>query len=1380
MVDEHDVKNIGGSLINAAGAPGTAVKNGGDAYADDQAARDYVKYGYDETKENVLLSAAAGSGKTRTLVERIVEKAKTFPEGRHIDSIAVVTFTRAAAAELVTRIEKALSNEIDLLRRSGRDAEAAKLVDELYLLPKASIGTIDAFCLELVRKNFTSVKSCRIDSSFVLDDDIVDVIRKDVAANVLEEYYAMDRNSDEGRIIRNILTAHKAFRDDNSFVDTLMSICDFCDSLPDPEQWLKTLSSRFETEQNVCDNVWYKRLKEEYVRVLDEARDHAEKAIKATVENAEDYSLLSESEIGAYTKQYANAISLIDSEKERLSIESPDAPALFATRKLTAKDFGGSSPGINKNPQTDDEIKKNNLKQCLQTELSTIRDSVQGFFTGVLESIIKTGEDPASRAAVFIKGITEVGEYVSLIAEIVGKIYKGTIEECAKRKSFSFSEIAHFALEVLCKEDTVIGNETPETLVPSDVAKAYRRTYSEIYVDEYQDTSMLQEFILYQVSGIADGINNMIMVGDIKQSIYSFRNAKPRLMLEKAKSFDRNEGGVLKFLSRNFRSRKGVIDGVNEVFSRIMTAEASDIDYEGGGHRLAYGAVKKYENIQDTGDPQNGRCELIYSSAKGLEAEAAVIASKISTLKTDLKVQTVLRDEEGNPVRDEDGFEVSALRDLRYSDICIIVGKNNNATRISGCLEKAGFPVDIRSVDRYFDRREVNDILSFVRVIDNPRNDIPLAGVLCSDYFGFTENELAEIRCEALGKGADKKTDFWEVLVASCDGEEESRSKTLRKAAGAVKLINELRDLSENITVSSFVWKLINFNDYYKNHDDICKGNLRAFLEFSYPFDKGVSGGLYGFVKHMDRMASEDAGKDEYKREKSYIVASEATDKIQIMTAHKSKGLEFPVVFYAATNQLRGGGDGALNCDEDLGIGLEFQYDDGGTYKKLGNSAPNIVMKQAKEEAARKELQRVVYVALTRAMEKLFVIGSRKSDKDNTMINAFISSKVRAVVSSASIRSKETPFGMILLGTAVKDSVWNKEILSEDDVSRLMERFFKEDEEEEEAGEVCGDVADETAGDDDELTKEKEDVTRKEEAAGGLTGEESLSEEEDSDVRTVTEALEIANQGAMPVKISVSQLKRFAADDGETLEEGNVFRLEAKEFPSGFGRESGTGGDRNTGAEKGAGNKAKKLKGAKLGTLMHKVMKLFVEDRQNWPGRDPGATADYIDHTVKELCARGVIDQPEEPSVDRGMIKRFLLSDRAAEVKAAEKVRCEIPFTYRADVAKYLPFAKRASENSADEGIDYINSFKSSLKERNIIALQGVIDLYYKIGTRVVVLDFKTDNKSFAAGEKTLEAYLLQIRCYRDAIEEISGQKPAESLLFFLSTGEEVRLKEDS
>ncbi|MBP5313273.1 MAG: UvrD-helicase domain-containing protein [Clostridia bacterium] len=1362
--------NTGGSSRDA------AVSAGWRSLPGDEAARQYVKNGVDGDEKNVLLSAAAGSGKTKTLVDRIVEKALNFREGRHIDSLAVVTFTRAAAAELAYKIENALSERADRLRKEGRSDDAERLANECYLLPKATIGTIDSLCMEIVRKNFAEVKSCRVDPNFDVDDDLVGIVRKDAASAVLEKYYAAGADTPDGRIMRNLLAAFKEYRNDSALVDGLIEICKFCDSLPDPYTWLDKAAGMFSLQEDIRENEWYLKVKEEWLLELRTAREHAECILRKLVEERPLYGALLEENIVKYENWFSNAAELIRNEEEGLTKDSGPVPALFAAGDPSKYFKNVSTVFSNKGKAPVDVHAKDEAKKVLDLEKDVVKDAVKEGFDKFVKKFLAS-DDPGKNEKLFRTGIRETGEYVSLIARIVKDIYKKTVEDCAVRRSFSFAAVAHFALEILCGGGSVIGNEDPMSLVPSEVAKAYRRKLDEIYVDEYQDTSMLQEFILYQISGIQDGRNNMIMVGDIKQSIYSFRDARPALMLKKAQEYGKEgSDGVLMLLSRNFRSRRDIIDGVNEIFSRVMTAKAADIDYKGTGQALVYGAVKRYENIPVRGDPLGGRCELIYSPVKGPESEAAVVIDKIKELQKGFTVQETLRDANGLPVRDDDGSEVSCQRAMRLGDICIIANKNKYLNEMAAWLQQAGLTTESRSSEYYFERSEIFDILNFVRVIDNPRNDIPLAGLLLSDFFGFTDNELAEIKALSLERHPKERLDFWERLLDFCDPEKENPYNSVEKSRAAVKAINDLRTAAETIPVSSFVWKLINFRDYYKKHGDIAKGNLRAFLDLSYPFDKGINGGFFGFAKKIDRDAAGDALKQPFERQISYTVASDSPDKIKLMTVHKSKGLEFPIVFYIRTNEEFVSSTQTIKRDEKLGIGIEFQYEDGGRFKKIGKSAPNIVMEKKKAAEERKEHQRLVYVALTRAKEKLFVVGSFKNKDQNDEIKGFADMEPRCEVTTASINRCKTAFQLVWLGCTGRESCWGKVICPQDRVMELMEEHLgiagPEDKEEIEetgaapapktpAADVGGNTG-EMPGEDRNTAPAKEEKTQ-----GG-----DVAAAEDEDIRLITEMIETANAGAMPVKISVSALKRYVSEEEDSSGEGNVFNLEAKQFPTEFGRTDA--------AENGKGKKGpSKLKGAALGTLMHKIMKLLIEDRSSWPDGDRG---EYFDNFLKKLQQPGVdvLDDAEAASVDKAMALNFLNSPIAEEVRrAGGNVGCEVPFTYRTDLGKYLKYAKGAGASEDEKSGDGEASFKSSLKETKRIALQGVIDLYYKIDGKTVVVDFKTDNETAAADPKVLDAYLLQVRCYRDALKDISGEKIEKSLLFFLKNGKTAVLGED-
>lgn len=1351
--------------VNVTNAP--APENAGFTVFD-QDAREYVKEGRDGDDMNVLVSAAAGTGKTTLLVDRIVEKIKAMAanncgdgdgddgepgeagekaSSKHVDSFLVVTFTKAAAAELRSRIERKMKAEIAvLLSPAVNDKETAgKLAEEIYLLPKASIGTIDSFCLEVVKKNFTAVKSCTLDPSFTMDENAVKIIREEVIAGVLEEYYKEDLKGGTDGTLRNILVTCGSYRDDAGLVKIIKDICDFCDSLPDPKKWLLDISGRFDISSGTKDNEWYKEIKKLYTDALDEAAEHARAALRYRNENTGEFLGCSKKDLDDLADWFKAIEAKVTEEKERLLAERPgESPALFSAEKepkvdKRSKDFGKDIDALN---DCDDPAltglyrlyaQKNNLLAFLKKS-----------YEKIVGPFVPKDTTPAYREKLFIDGIRETGRYVSLLTEIAGEVYERTVKECAKRKVFSFSAVAHFALEILCGTDTGFGNDDPESLPSSDVALAYRKKYDEIYIDEYQDTNMLQEFILYTVSRVPSGnANNMVMVGDVKQSIYAFRRAKPKLMLEKTENFsEADKGGILKKLTNNFRSREDVINGVNEVFSSIMTKATTGIDYAGGGHSLVYGAGRKYVPVQESEDRYRGRCELIYNAAGKLENEALIVASKIRELMNNrFQVRVTEYDKDGN--------EIYTGRDLRYSDICIIAGRNASVNAVAEYLCDLGIPAETSGLSFYYQRSEIYDIINFVKIIDNPRNDIPLAAVLRSPFFGFDDNKLADIRAVTNGIGDDRKKDFefWDRLVMFAEKDS--------GAAFAVKEINRLRDLSESTGVSSFVWHLINYNNYYARCDGESKGNLREFLEFAYPYDKGTGGGLYSFAAAMEKAVAMDDALYDSAKKKSYSIGLEAADKVKAMTVHKSKGLEFPVVIYVDTNHVKNARKETVYLDEEDGIGLSFSYEGPRVFKRLARTGPNVALGIRKKEEERKELQRLVYVALTRAKEKLIVVGSHRSKDSKRMCFPFSPVAPCIPPTTANLKVCQSPYELIWAGTTKTDSVWEKELYTADDIQKLTE--------EQKSGDPDG-------------GNEGNGGEGGNGGNGGKGGEEAVpgGDVEDTPepaVEKLARALETANAGAMPTKISVSALKRYAEEEG-TEEGANAFSIEAKEFPKRFSEEE----DPDEAASSGKrGGKSKRLYGAALGTLMHRVIKLMIYDRANWPEQEEPAVREYIGVFLQGLFEKNIIDDVEKDSVRTGMLVNFLMSKRASEVRIAEKLCCEVPFTFRTDISRYIggpekPAKEGKEETRSEDGA----SIKTSLKEGKIIALQGVVDLYYKIGKHVVVVDFKTDNLNAGETPGILEAYRLQVRCYMDALEEISKEKPKEGVLFFLRTGEEI------
>lgn len=1173
---------------------------------DDQAARDYAKLA---DGENVLISAAAGSGKTYTLVERIVTKLKENPNAS-VDRFLIVTFTRAAAQELKERIANKLPENMEKQR---------------LLLKTASIGTLDSFCGDICKKHFTTVG---IDPNYEIDPTRVNIFQKEAIEEVLEEYYAA-KGSDEYNVLREIVDVVCGIDGDEILCkDVLMPVLSYAANVEDPIKWMQELPSFYDSEK-----VWYDCIKEDAGRLLDETIEHINNCL-SLVEN-EYADLLQDS--SKYKTMYEKDLAEIEKLKTLLSAEdglyNPDFKtvtfdrAVFATKTAT--------------PDEKDAHKR-------LVENNFYRGS-KGYFNDHFNKFI--GEKFSSlsydeRKKYFADSVSAMKKYVSLLSEICIKIYQKTLEKSIENNIFDFSQIGHFALKVLENDE---------------ICKEYRDKFDEVYVDEYQDTNMLQERIVTRVAKE----NNMFMVDDVKQSIYEFRRATPEFFMNKFRLFKKNEkAGKLLVFNKNFRSRNEVLAGVNNVFNVVMTEQTAGIPYK-DGQSLNFGAEKKF-GMPETDAVTNEyiidekfKCEFIapqkeegkkeeQSGVADFEKEATIIGNRIIGLIGE-------------------GF--------KFSDICILCKRNKDHEAFRTFLAEHGFPVKAGGNDNLLLTHEVQDVLSYLRLIDNPHQDIPVYTVLKSAFYGMSHNGIAVLR--AIG---GKSADFFDCAMKTASGNFEIADVLSTDAEQAKKIVLKFKEDLEKFrakavvsNVSDMAWEVATHNHYYNTLCDASRENVRKIIKIAASFDNGVRGGLYGFIRYIDGILKID---NDNPTHPTYTAATASADDnaISFMTVHKSKGLEFPVVILAGTHISKEGREAPVVIDEHLGVGVNFINSETAS---LDKSIPLSVLKYRKKENDKKELQRSLYVAMTRAEKKLIVTAGN----DAGIVKLF-DDKNDIIADTLAVKDSTQYVDLLKFGLSRKDAevYWNVSYGTWENEATLEERL---------------------------------------ETALG-TGGTADGIETDVD-NTVFEAhREVAQDICaieLPSKLSVSQIKHFGEEE-DAVHTSSVGVIENISILD--------------------GDKKPENGGMTFGTTVHKAMQKIISDRENWPS-DAAEISKYVEKFADETYAELLI--------------RFLNSKRAAEIKSAEDVRTEVPFTAKLNVEKYL---------------------KSPIYNLKDIAIQGVVDLYYKKEKGICIVDFKTDRTDDPLHYELTENYRKQLECYRDALSLITDEPVCECVLCFLRSGKEI------
>ena len=855
-----------------------------------------------------------GSGKTAVLVERIINKI--INEKIDIDKLLVVTFTNSAASEMRERVLDAIYKKIE------ENPEDENLQRQITLLNKASICTIDSFCLELVRNNFYELEN--VSPNFrIADVTEIELLKQDVIEDIFENKY---ENDDKDFL--KLINVYTSYRDDTPLKELVLKIYSYIQSHPFPEKWLTEKIEMFNLENKLNEDfgktpwgeILLKQVEEELIddiSILDKISGellHEPELIKFYQAIRSDVQQLEclKQNLNNWDKSYeiASNIKFVPWPKQASDLEL----------KVKAKDIR-------------DAVKKKLFKVLDKVLICTSQEANQDIYD-MYHILIKLQ-----------KLIIEFGE------------------EFSKRKRekniVDFNDVEHFALQILLNSDEVV--------------KKYQVKYEEIAIDEYQDSNLVQEYILTSISRN----NNIFMVGDVKQSIYKFRQAMPKLFLDKYETYskkeNRNQDENLKIqLFKNFRSKQNILDFTNIIFENIMSKDLGEIDYNKEEYLnlgASYTKIEQNENIeidiidsidenekeeQYKQDEEDIEQDENNENILDIELEAKFVANKIKKL-VESKYQ----------VWDK---KLEKYRNITYKDIVILLRSTASVAPIyEQEILNLQMPVFSDSSQEYLDSIEIQTIMSLLRIIDNPIQDIPLVAVMRSNIGKFTDDELIQIRL------ADKYDNFYnctQKAILSVD------SKLKQKIENFLNNLNQWRKEQEYLALDELIWKIYSDTGYYNYvglmpNGFLRQANLQMLFERAKQYETASFKGLYNFINFIERLrlSSNDMG--------AAKIIGENDNVIRIMSIHKSKGLEFPVVFLSSTGKQINLMDLNKNLllHQELGIGVKYiDYERQVQYDTLSKAA----VRQISFNETLSEEMRILYVALTRAKEKLFITGIKK------------------------------------------------------------------------------------------------------------------------------------------------------------------------------------------------------------------------------------------------------------------------------------------------------------------------------------------------------------------------------------------------------------------
>jgi len=1132
-----------------------------------------------EDRCNLLVSAAAGAGKTAVLVERIIRKITNAENPVDIDRLLVVTFTNAAAAEMRERIGAALSRVLEEAEVDGDLKVKKNLQRQLTLLGKSNITTIHSFCLDVIRNNFHTID---LDPAFrIADDTEALLLQLEALEELIESKYEPENCTED---FLSLVECYGGSKDDNKLMDLILTIYDFVQSHPWPDIWLTDAIEAFNAAEGMDfgDTKWAEVLMKSISMELSGLQCLLEDTIK-TAEREEGLS------------PYINTL-----QEDVLRIKAMQS---------ACEGKGGWDALY----REFDNLEFSRLPKCgkeadpiIKEEVKGARDDVKGRLNRIKKDLISgSSGELASDLRQLYPTMKSLG---SLVLEFAEK-YR---DKKKQKNVIDFNDLEHYCLKVLT-------NRTEGEVLPTQAALGLRELFEEIYIDEYQDSNLTQEVILGMVSREETGEPNIFMVGDVKQSIYRFRQAKPELFIKKLRTYSGDSQSKYRkiLLNKNFRSREDIIRAVNFIFSRIMSESLGEIEYT-EDEKLNAGAV--YKVPESPGSSVGGPVELhiIDSSEIGTEetdtseedfddyeesalmlnsmqCEARVAANRIKELTADGSFMVIDKN-------------TGEYRPVQFKDIVILMRTTKNwADVFAEELSIQGIPVFTDAGTGYFRTVEISTVLSLLQIIDNPLQDIPLLAVLRSPICGFDPEELIDIRL------FDKETDFFEAMVKAASSEGELG----RKAAGFLEKLEDWREKSLYLSTDELIWHLYNDTGYYSFVGAMPGGaarqaNLRMLFDKARQYEESSFKGLFNFINFINKLKGNQGDLGSAK------VLGEKDDVVRIMSIHKSKGLEFPVVF------LCGAGKGfnltdtakSILLHHELGIGPDF------IDHKRRIWYPSI-FKQAlkykiKLESLSEEM-RILYVAFTRAKEKLIITGAVKD----------IAKSTSRWKSSSGASTQKVPEFDVLRGRSFLD--WICTALMRDNEGKPSEklegvegwdiRFWNREEV------LRGAVAEEHG---------------KEE----LIDEAALSSAEANMQDEIIKRLEwkypYSAYEKLPVKVTVTELKRYF--DTEAADE---FRIQAapgiRKRPRFLEETSG-------------------MTAAERGSLMH-----FVLQHMDFGGEVSEAG---IKRQLEDMIRMELLTEVQARNVNIDGIVGFLNSDLGRRMTEAGRLYREMPFTMEVECSE--------------------------------------------------------------------------------------------------------------
>lgn len=1292
----------------------------------------------DTRDKNILVSAAAGSGKTAVLVERIIRRITDAENPVDIDRLLIVTFTSAAAAEMRERISLAIEAKL------YEEPENEHLQRQAAILHNAQITTIDSFCLFVIRNNFNDIG---LDPAFrVGDEGEIRLMKQDAAEELFESCFA----EDDGSFARLVESFGKS-GSEKPLMEQVLKLYEFAMSLPWPREWLLERKQDYQVKniEELENRAFMKELWEEVRLRLTDARSLLEQGLKLCEEPDGPYMYAEMLE--ADGEQIEKLLKLCKSaeqaqEKAEAETQPCGEQGVVSVMQVFYEAIGRVSFPVlsRKKDESVSAEKREQVKDIRKSVKDAVQDIQSTYFYKAPQALLADMQNAS--------------EMVDTLIDVVIKLMDCFAQKKREKNIIDFADMEHFALDILVRKEG-------EEYAPTGAAGEYRRHFVEIMMDEYQDSNLVQEALLGSISGEREGRFDRFMVGDVKQSIYKFRLARPEIFMEKYERYSAKEQTnqcVRIDLKKNFRSRRQVLESANFVFWRIMQKELGGVAYDEAA--ALYPGADYAEPEQDTAKTaarsDRYRTELLlYDKASetgrpgdAKEREAAMIAGKIREIVGTL------------PVTDK---ESGKLRPAAYRDIVILLRTNSGWDDVFvRVLTEAGIPAYAASKTGYFAAQEIQTILNLLRVIDNPRQDIPLFGVLKSVFGGFSEAELAYVKAwkektesmqtdaEQPAAGAEenekaKTTDdgsLYSRLEQFCgeclqEGKEEAaepeqqpevteREKTeIRNKWSAFQtMLSRYRVMAAYTPVGKLIRTILTDSGYLYAVSAMPGGgqrraNVEMLLARAADFEKTSYFGLFHFLRYMEQMERYQIDYGEAS------ILDENSDTVRIMSIHKSKGLEFPVCIVAGLSKRFNMTDARETMLTDVGLGLGVEYVNLTQRLRQNTLLKNVLAAKLKRDNLGEEL-RVLYVAMTRAKEKM-ILTAAVEDAEKLTAGKDTAEKQPEVLSYGARLAASNYLDLLMPCILQEQSVIDMTIVSENELGlsdfkhdiqmsmrekRLL--FEKDKNEKDKNGGNCI----------EELSKrlaERFHFVYPHEKLRGLYTKTTVSELKKAGYEDFYEGA--AELYAEPGTKALSQADGMSPWSSQE----NADELEPI-LPRFMKQEE-------------------RVSGTDRGSAYHRVMELldlaaFLKcPQEKWES--------LVTEQMERQQETGRLTPLYRGSVKASSIVRFLKSSLAGRMMRAQQggmLYRERPFVLG------IPATR----------------LKDTFPEDEMVLVQGIIDAYFEEDGKLVVVDYKTDRIS--NGKELADRYHMQLAYYAEALFRLTGKEVKNKILYSFALQEEI------